>query len=191
MWGSGSGLSVQTFDVYVDTDPGTGTGARLLLEGRNVSLEEGGGCDQTIWVEGWAQKLLQPSERGAPIEISGENVKAIVDPAQHAVTLRVPLDLFGGGTEPTKWGYVAALLSQDGFPSPGVRRVRDVLPQAERWRIGSGPGDTNHTRIMDLAWPAGITLTQAQILSSYPPSQETSMDALTPDDFARLPMLIP
>ncbi|MFL7792015.1 MAG: glucodextranase DOMON-like domain-containing protein, partial [Anaerolineae bacterium] len=33
VWGSGIGLSVQTFDVYNDTDPGEGTGARMLLEG--------------------------------------------------------------------------------------------------------------------------------------------------------------
>jgi alpha-amylase/alpha-mannosidase (GH57 family) len=191
VWGSGIGLSVQTFDVYLDTDPGAGTGARLMLEGRNAALEEGNGWDHAIWVEGWAQKVLQPGESGAPMEMSGENVKVIVDPAQRTVTLRVPLALFGEGGDPTTWGYAAALLSQEGFPSPGVRRVRDVLPQAEQWRIGGGPNDTNHTRILDLAWPADATPTQAQILSTYPSSQETNTGALSPDDFARLPMLAP
>ncbi len=188
VWGSGIGLSVQTFDVYLDTDPGAGTGARLLLEGRNGALEPGNGWDYAVWVEGWAQKVLRPDANGSPVEMSGENVKVLVDPAQRAVTLRVPLALFGADADPTAWGYVAALLSQDGFPSAGVRRVRDVQPQAEQWRIGGGPQDTNHTRIMDLAWPADAVPTQADILGDYPPSQE-DVGNLTPDDFAQIPLL--
>jgi len=38
-WGSPNNLAVQTLDVYVDRDPGAGTGNRLLLPGRNASLE--------------------------------------------------------------------------------------------------------------------------------------------------------
>ncbi len=191
VWGSGIGLSVQTFDVYLDTDPGAGTGARLLLEGRNAALEAENGWDYAVWVEGWAQKVFQPGESGAPVEMGGESVKVLVDPAQRTVTLRLPLALFGEGADPTTWGYAAALLSQDGFPSPGVRRVREVLSQAEQYRLGGGPSDTNHTRIMDLAWPGDASPTQAEILSTYPPSQETDMDALSPDDFAQVPVMRP
>jgi hypothetical protein len=132
--------------------------------------------------------MLQPDEGGAPVELSGENVKLIVDPVQRAATLRVPLDRFGAGVDPMTWGYAAAVLSQDGFPAPGVRRVRDVLPQAEQWRIGGGPDDTNQTRIMDLAWPVGALPDQSEILSSYPPSQ-ASVGDLSPDDFAQTPLL--
>ncbi len=188
VWGSGIGLSVQTFDVYLDTDPGTGTGARLLLGGRNAALEAGNGWDYAVWVEGWNQKVLRPDESGAPVEMSGENVKVIVDPAQRAVTLRVPLALFDEGADPMTWGYAAALLSQEGFPAPGVRRVRDVLPQAEQWRIGGGPDDTNHTRIMDLVWPAGASPGQSEILGTHPPSQ-AGVGSLSPDDFAQIPLL--
>jgi carbohydrate-binding DOMON domain-containing protein len=188
VWGSGIGLSVQAFDVYVDTDPGAGTGARLLLEGRNAALEAGNGWDYAVWAEGWHQKVLRPGESDAPVEISGENVRVIVDPAQRAVTLRVPLALFETDADPMIWGYAAALLSQDGFPAPGVRRVRDVLPQAEQWRIGGGPDDTNHTRILDLAWPTGASPDQLEILRSYPWSQD-SVGSLSPDDFAQIPLL--
>jgi alpha-amylase/alpha-mannosidase (GH57 family) len=188
VWGSGIGLSVQTFDVYIDTDPGAGTGARMLLEGRNAALEEGNGWEYAVWVEGWNQKVLRPGEGGLPVEMSGENVKAIIDPAQQAATLRVPLALFGEGADPTAWGYAAALLSQDGYPSSGVRRVRDVQPTAEQWRIGGGPDDTNHTRIMDLVWPAGASPDQATILSTYPSSQD-AVGSLAPDDFAQVPLL--
>jgi hypothetical protein len=189
VWGSGMGLSVQTFDIYMDTDPGAGTGARLLLEGRNAALKKGNGWDYVVWVEGWNQKVLRPDPAGRPVEVSGENVKMAVDVAQRAVTLRVPLSLFGGAqADPAKWGYATALLSQDGFPAAGVRRVRDVLPQAAQWRMGGGPADSNHTRIVDLAWPEKASPTQAQILDAYPPSQ-ANPDSLTPDDFAQVPLL--
>jgi hypothetical protein len=120
--------------------------------------------------------------------MSGENVKTIIDPAQQAATLRVPLALFGEGADPTAWGYAAAVLSQEGFPSAGVRRVRDVQPTAEQWRIGGGPDDVNHTRIMDLVWPAGASPDQAEILSAYPSSQDP-VGSLAPDNFAQVPLL--
>jgi hypothetical protein len=144
--------------------------------------------EYAVWVEGWNQKVPQPKANGKPVETSGKNVKVIVDPAQQAVTLRVPLVFFDAGADPTAWGYAAALLSQDGFPASGVRRVRDVLPQAEQWRIGGGPDDANHTLIMDLAWPADASPGQAEILGNYPPSQ-ASVGSLSPDDFAQVPLL--
>ena len=68
-------------------------------------------------------------------------------------------------------------------------RVRDVEATAKQWRFGGAPDGTNHTRILDLAWPAEATPDQAAILGSYVPSQETNTDALGPDDFAQVPML--
>ena len=92
---------------------------------------------------------------------------------------------------PTSLGITPRPLGQEGFPAPGVWRVRDVEPQAKQWRFGGGPDDTNHTRIVDLAWPADAAPTQEEMLSDYPPSQETNMDQLGPDDFAQLETLRP
>ena len=39
-WNSPAGYSVQTFDVYIDKDPGKGTGERMLLPGRNAALRK-------------------------------------------------------------------------------------------------------------------------------------------------------
>jgi hypothetical protein len=69
--------------------------------------------------------------------------------------------------------------------------VRDVLPQAEKWRIGGGPDAANHTRIMDPAWAAGALPTQAEILSTHSASQETNMDVLSDDGSAQVPLLVP
>ena len=83
------------------------------------------------------------------------------------------------------------MASQDGYPAAGVRRIREVLAASAQWRIGGAPADTNHTRILDVAWPAEVAPTQEQFLSAYPASKATAMDALTPDDFAQVPMLAP
>ncbi|RME30837.1 MAG: glycoside hydrolase, partial [Thermoflexia bacterium] len=185
-WGSPNNLALQTLDVYVDRDPGAGTGARLLLPGRNAALEAGNGWDVAVWAEGWTPQILAPDPAtGAPKQVAGVSFKVIVDPAARTVTLRVPRSAFGEG-DPAAWGYVAAVLSQEGFPSTGVWRVRDVLGQAQQWRFGGGPDDTNHTRIIDLAW-AG-TPTQEEILSRYP-SSKADIATLGPDDFPQIPLL--
>lgn len=191
-WGSGINLSVQTFDVYVDVDPGAGTGARMLLEGRNAALEETHGWEMAVWVEGWNQQVLVPDENGVPREISGENVRVIVDP-DGAITVRADAQSLPGfgqddagnwTLDPVQFGYAAAVLSQDGFPSPGVRRVRDVETVSSQWRFGGAPEDTNHTRIIDLVWPDE----QAGLLSDYPSSNDP-VGELAPDQFPQLPLL--
>jgi len=84
-----------------------------------------------------------------------------------------------------------AVLGQEGYPSTGVWRVRDVQASAAQWRFGGAREDTNHTRIIDLAWPADASPSQAEMLGAYTPSQEENMDLLGPDDFAQVSMLLP
>ena len=77
-------------------------------------------------------------------------------------------------------------MSQEGFPSAGVRRIRDVEPSAAQWRIGGGSSAGNQTRILDVAWPeAGV---QEEMLSDYSPATGP-IDGLTADDFGRIPLL--
>jgi alpha-amylase/alpha-mannosidase (GH57 family) len=189
-WTGPKGFSVQTLDVYVDKDPGKGTGARLLLPGRNASLTEGNGWDVAIWAESWTPQIVAPDpETLAPKQVSGTDYKIIVDPATKTITLRVPKTVFGEG-DPTTWGYAAAVLGQEGYPAAGVWRVRDVSETAEQWRIGGGAKDTNHTRIMDLVWAEGTEPTQETMLSTYPSSQK-AVDQLKADDFAQIQLMIP
>lgn len=187
-WGAGNNLSLQTLDVYVDRDPGAGTGNRLLLPGRNAALEKGNGWDAMVWAEGWTPGIYAPDAKGTPQKVSLEP-KIIVDPAASTVTLRVPRAAFGEGFDPARAGYLAVVLSQDGYPAAGVWRVRDVEKAASQWRLGGAPADTNHTRILDVAWPEGATPSQAELLGTYPASQEANMDKLGPDDFCQLPLL--
>ena len=189
-WGSPNGFSVQTFDVYIDNDPGEATGARMLLPGRNAALAAENGWDYAIWVEGWTPQVVIPDAQTLePKDYSQASsaMKIFVDPGKNAVVVRVPLEFLGEG-DPEEWGYAAALLGQEGYPATGVWRVRDVIQKNEQYRFGGAQLDNNHTRIIDLIWPDGQSPSQSEILGNYPSSAK-AVDVLTIDDFAIIPLM--
>jgi len=162
VWGSPNGLSIQTFDIYIDQDGGE-NGARLMLPGRNAALATGFGWDYAIWIEGWYPGIYVPGDEG-PEQVDVQWLIS-VDPGRSRITVKVPKELLGD--DPENWAYAVAVLGQEGYPSTGVWRVRDVEAAAAQWRFGGAPGDTNHTRIIDLAWPADASPSQAEMLSTY------------------------
>lgn len=189
-WNSPINLSLQTLDIYIDVDPGAGTGQRLLLPGRNASLKQGYGWEYALWVEGWLQQIWVADPSGEIKQLKA-SFKTIVNPERQTVIIRVPKEIFGQEINPRDWGYVVAVLSQEGYPSPGVWRVRDIEKEPKQWRFGGAPDDINHTRIIDLVWPEGISPTQEEILGKYPPFREGSVDKLRPEDFCQIqPMML-
>ena len=196
-WGAPNGMGIHTLDVYIDAKEG---GDRLLLPGRNAALPEGQGWDVAIWAEGWTPGIYlpRPGPNAAPKKFGGADMLNIVsDPGQRTITLRVKKETLAKALgmavtdlNPRAWKYLGIVLSQEGFPSAGVWRVRDVNPKPAQWRLGGGPDDTNHTRILDVAYPPDHVPTQEDALSDYPPSHEPA-DKLGPDDFAQLPMIGP
>ncbi len=183
-WGSPNGLSIQTFDVYIDEDPGDRTGARLMIPGRNAALTEDNGWEYGLTVEGWDPALYVASADGT-VEETKPTMRIIVDGPTGRVTARVPRALFGDG-DPSTWGYAVAVMSQEGFPSGGVRRVRDVQPEAEQYRIGGATGSANDTRIIDILFPdPGI---QEESLATPPASNPADPG---PDEVAQVPLNIP
>ncbi|MGC9400507.1 MAG: glucodextranase DOMON-like domain-containing protein [Anaerolineae bacterium] len=181
VWDSPYGLSLQTVDIYVDQD-GPENGARRLLPGRNAALNPDHAWDYAIWVEGWEPGLYAPGET-EPQQVAGVIPEIIVDPGLLRLTIKVPQQVLGD--DPDSWAYAAVVLSQDGFPSTGVWRVRDVEPTATQWKLGGAPDDVSHTRVLDLVWP--VAGQQEALLSAYTSSEQLSN--LTADDFAQLPML--
>lgn len=190
-WGSPAGFSVQTFDVYIDKDPGAGTGSRLLLPGRNAALGAEDGWEMALWVEGWTPQVLGLDADNKPVNLTEASsaMKIFVDSGKNAVVVSVPLEYFGDG-EPGDWGYAVAVLGQEGFPAEGVWRVRDVNQKAESYRFGGAPADNNHTRIIDLLMPVDGSTTQEAVLSNYP-SSAAAADPTNPDGFAIIPLLLP
>ncbi len=189
-WGSPNNLAIQTVDIYIDTDPGNGTGARKLLPGRNLSLQAENGWDYAIWAEGWTSQILSPDpETSEPKEISTADYKIIVDPAGRSVTIRVAKALFEN-SNPENWGYAVVIMGQEGYPSSGVWRIRDVEENSAQWRFGGAGKSTNHTRVIDMIWPDGLTPTQSEMLSLFTPSNATA-DQLGVDDYAIIELLKP
>jgi hypothetical protein len=183
VWNSPNGLSIQTFDIYIDTD-GDGQGGSAFLPGRNLALQDGLAWDFAITAEGWEAGIFTPGAEGPEKIASSSDFQIVPDPGQHKVTIRVPKSILGDN--PEAWGYAAMLLSQEGYPSGGVMRVRDVNAAAEQWRIGGAPADTNHTRVIDIVWAeAGV---QEEWLSTYTSSQ-AAQAALTAADFAKIGLL--
>ncbi len=162
----------------------------MLLPGRNAALEEGFGWEVAIWAEGWVPQVLQVDPEtleAVSYSEASSGMKLMVDAANNAVIVRVPLSFLPEG-DPADWAYAAAVLGQEGYPSEGVWRVRNVEAVSAQYSFGGAPADVNHTRIIDLILPEGVEPDQATLLSNYP-SIQGSIDSLTPDDFAQIPML--
>lgn len=197
-WGAPNGMGIHALDVYIDTAEG---GARKLLPGRNAAVPADSGWEFAVWAEGWTPGLFGPptADEPQPVRIGGAGILNIVsDPGQNRITIRVPKKVLAKSLgvevealEPAAWGYLGVAMSQEGFPASGVWRVRDVEKQPAQWRLGGAPDDTNHPRIIDVAWPAPAEPSQEFMLSDYPPSQEPNMDKLSSDDFAQLQMVYP
>jgi carbohydrate-binding DOMON domain-containing protein len=185
-WDGTNGLSLQTFDIYI-AQGDDGQGGVALLPGRNLAAA-GVAWDYAITVEGWESKIFFTSGDEGPVEIAGPaDFQVVTDPGQQKVTIRVPKSVLGDA--PESWRYAAMVMSQEGFPSGGVLRVRDVDPTAEQWRLGGAPaGATNHTRVIDFVWPeAGV---QETWLSDFTPSTAPQGD-LAAEDFATVEFLTP
>ncbi len=185
-WDSPMGLSIQTFDVYIDKDPGAGTGSRTLIPGRNAALEPDNGWEYAVTIEGWDPAIYTADAEGSIAE-TNPTFSTIVLSDRGKVISRIPLELVGNG-DPYTWGYAGVVLSQEGFPSSGVRRVRDVESRSSQFSLGGAPADTNHTRIIDLAWP--FEDTQEDLLGNYPPSTDAPAK-LPPDRLPQVPIVTP
>ncbi len=55
VWNSPNGLSVQTIDIYIDTDRIPGSGSTEALAGRRVKIAPESAWEYAIWAEGWQQ----------------------------------------------------------------------------------------------------------------------------------------
>jgi carbohydrate-binding DOMON domain-containing protein len=134
--------------------------------------------------EEWTPGIYVSTENGVQQIAGGNEFTILADPGQRKVTIRVPKSILG--ENPESWHFAAVVLSQEGFPSSGVMRVRDVLPKAEQWRLGGAPlNTTNHTCVVDLVWP--MEGDQERWLSDYLPTDKPQSE-LTAQDFARVSM---
>jgi alpha-amylase/alpha-mannosidase (GH57 family) len=170
-WGSPIGLSLQTLDIYLDTDDQPGSGATELLPGRHARVAPEDAWDFCIWVEGWQQEIYGPGPDGQPKRLA--EVKANVISQERTIVVTVPKSIIGD--RPQDWGYLVAICSQEGFPSPGNWRVREVLAQAQEYRLGGGRDDNLDPNIIDILVPEEMS--QEKILGAY---QQTGEEDVIP-----------
>lgn len=157
VWGSPIGLSVQTVDIYIDTDRVPGSGSVDALAGRRVQIAPESAWEYAVWVEGWHQKLF--SADGSELQAA---VRAVTDPIHRRVTIQVPKSAIGA-PQPG-WGYIVLVLGQEGFPASDSLRVREVMRVAQEWRFGGGDDSGYDPNVIDLLAPAGV---QEAALGSY------------------------
>src|SRR5690606_33680415 len=104
-WGGPNGLSLQTFDIYIDQD-GDGEGGRGMLPGRNLALAEGYAWDYAITIEGWESGVFVPTDDGGQEKIAqASEFFVLADSGQQRVTIRVPKAILGD--TPESWAYAA------------------------------------------------------------------------------------
>lgn len=188
-WGSSSGLALQTFDVYIDTDHKDDSGQRMLFPGRAAAVPSADAWDVAFRAEGWpdGQGVYQGAAgQYPPTKVDGIS-KIQVDAAQKTVTIRIPRSDFPAG-DPSTWGYLAVVLSQDGTNSARWR-TRSIGKTAAEWVVGGGTGATNDPGIIDVAYPADFKPTQEDALKTFKPSTNADLTKIAPDDFAQLPMV--
>ncbi|MBT8211748.1 MAG: hypothetical protein KJN71_01250 [Acidimicrobiia bacterium] len=170
--------SPPTLDLYVDVDPGSGTGRRLLLPGRNAALGDQDGWELAVSIDPGRRSLFTVSGDGLVESRPTLSVSTVA--SEGTMTVRIPLRLIGEG-DPAVWGYAAAVLV---FDDLGLDRIGDVIVEPDEIRFGGAPeGTANHSPIIDLAWPGA----QEEILSAYEPSPAEPRSA---DDVALIDLLL-
>lgn len=159
VWDSPNGLSVQTIDIYLDTDGVQNSGSTEALAGRRVNIAPESAWEYAIWVEGWHQKLFTADGSEA-----GVNVRVVTDSLHNKVIIQVPKDAIGRPGE--QWGYLVLIMGQEGFPASDSLRVREVMKHAQEWRFGGGHDGVFDSNVLDLLALPGK---QEKMLSTYDP----------------------
>jgi alpha-amylase/alpha-mannosidase (GH57 family) len=167
-WGSPTGISVQTIDIYIN-DGKNGPYYYQALPGRQANISEG--WNKAIWAEGWIQELIIPvlNEKG---KVELKEIKGVVqvtaDPTERTIIISVPEKYLG--TVDPNWKILIIMCGQEGYPRPGSWRVREVEETAKQWRFGGGDDFYGDPNIIDMIVPPGIK--QEDILSKWKSSDE-------------------
>jgi len=179
-WGSPTGLSVQTIDIYINDGKG-GPLYYKALPGRNADIPEG--WNKAIWAEGWYPSFVEPviDEKG---KLTLKDTKGIVqvttEPTEKTIIISVPEKVLG--TPNPDWKILIILCGQEGYPRPGSWRVREVEEMASQWRFGGGDDYYGDPNIIDMIVPPGQR--QEDILSGWVSSENEEENV-----YVKLPLI--
>jgi hypothetical protein len=161
-WGSPSGFSLQSIDLYMDIDGATGSGALWTPEARNAVFSDEAGWERLLWVapefDGFKSGVFSPDG-----SYTSAGVTVSVDAGTRRIIVDAPKSRFPGISTATR--YLALMLGQDGY-SPG--RVRPVEAAGGEWVFGGGASGNADPNVMDLLGAPGLS--QGGLLGAYDPS---------------------
>lgn len=178
-WGGPNGMSVQMFQIYVDTDHQKDSGFVEAIPGANVSFASDEAWEKAILAEGgWGnevEEMLKASafdEMLAAIQVS-HSAKVEGD----VVSIPVPKSWLGNPSK--SWGYQVVVLGQEGSKEAmdGVK-VRRILKNSTEWQFGGSDESGVHPNALDILVPKGKD--QHAILKAYDAAAGT---------YATIPML--
>jgi hypothetical protein len=168
------GLSLQTVDIYLDTDPTPGAGSSACLPGRRGAFADGRTWEAAVVLTPQpelARALAQATLGTASERVSFPGALSI---RGRTVTARVPKSALGGTPRPD-WGYSvqvsgARLVMPAARPAAGSATASPdaltmpVLAVAGPAAFGGAPPGDAHARVVDVLLPAGAD--QGRVLGS-------------------------
>jgi hypothetical protein len=161
-WGSGAGFSLQSVDIYIDTDGLTGSGSTVSLDRRNVEFSSSSGWEYVVWCappfDGFQPHVV---DAAGNTYYSGITVSA--DQGDDVITIDVPRSTIG--TPGTSWRYTALMLSQNGYEQG---RIRPVVENVGQWVLGGGDNGQWDSNVVDLVAETGVN--QEALLGNYDPA---------------------
>lgn len=183
-----NGIYLQNVDIYVDSDPGPGSGYSACIPGRRIAFADGRTWETAVVLTprpGAAHAVVAEALGAAaahvlfpgPLEIRGSTIVA-----------RVPITALGGPPR-KEWGWSVqisgARWERDPARSDRVRGAHEadaftmpVLGVREARAFGGAPAGEVHPRVVDVLLPPGAD--QKTVLGSF--------DAAT-GSFARVPFV--
>ena len=184
-WSAPGGFSLQTIDVYVDANPGTGAGASKLLPQRLAATAEGSQWDYAATIDGWDVRHFSADVAGTVTELTTPiGVAVMADRRKLLVTVdRAALP----PGDPAEWQFSAVVLANDAIPTLGIHELRTLAATPDRFNLGGGTIAVNDPMIMDLLHPEpGV-----QEAALVPPREVLTGDPETigPESLARIPFI--
>jgi flagellar hook assembly protein FlgD len=161
-WGSGAGFSIQSIDIYIDTDGVEGSGATWTLDGRHARVSPVNAWEMALWCappfDGFQSQVIYPDG-----STDTSDVRTEVDQSQGRITLSVPKSTIG--TPISAWRYIVLMLGQNGYE---LGRIRPVRQLSDQWRFGGGTDGDSDSNIIDMVTVSGLS--QEGMLANYDPA---------------------
>lgn len=174
-----SGLAFRNVDVYVDSDPGPGSGFSASLPGRRIAFTDGKTWETAVVLTPWPDATRAAVAKALPRAAGHVLFPDSVEVRERTLVVRVPTAALGG-TPSKAWGW-SVQLSGARREAPGEdpdALTMPVLPARGAWSFGGAPAGEAHPRVVDVLLPPGAD--QKLVLGGF--------DAAT-GAFARVPFV--